>query len=148
MLRESKCPIAKFLDLFGDKWSLIILRDMFMGKKTFNDFLTSQEGIASNILTNRLKFLSNSGFVKFKLNPLNKKVKWYYLTDKAVDCYPVILEMMKWSGKHLSVDFGDVSKILEEIKNNSSDKISTKVILKYKSERENLISESLNSIQV
>ena len=148
MLRESKCPIAKFLDLFGDKWSLIILRDMFMGKKTFNDFLISQEGIASNILTNRLKFLIISGFIKFKLNPLNKKVKWYYLTDKAVDCYPVILEMMKWSGKHLSVDFGDVSKILEEIKNNSSDKISTKVILKYKSERENLISESLNSIQV
>lgn len=146
MPRNTKCPIAKFLDLFGDKWSLIILRDMFMGKKTFNDFLISQEGIASNILTNRLKFLIISGFIKFKLSPLNKKVKWYYLTDKAVDCYPVILEMMKWSGKHLSVDFGDVSKKLEKIKNISSDKISYEAISKYKSERENLIFESLNSI--
>ena len=121
---------------------------MFLGKKTFNDFLTSQEGIASNILTNRLKFLFNSGFIKFKLNPLNKKVKWYYLTDKAVDCYPVILEMMKWSGKHLSFNFDDLSNKLKEINNNSADKISNKAISKYKSYRENLISESLNSIQV
>ena len=54
---------------------------MFLEKKTFNDFLTSPEGIASNILTNRLKSLVNHKIINFKLNPLNKKVKWYYLTD-------------------------------------------------------------------
>ena len=52
---RSHCALANFLDHFGDKWSLIIIRDMILEKKTFNDFLTSPEGIASNILTNRLK---------------------------------------------------------------------------------------------
>jgi len=87
---RSHCALANFLDHFGDKWSLIIIRDMFLEKKTFNDFLTSAEGIASNILTNRLKSLMNDGLIDYKINPSNKKVKWYYLNDKALNCYPVL----------------------------------------------------------
>ena len=107
---RSKCALANFLDHFGDKWSLLILRDLFIEKKTFNDFLSSDEGIASNILTNRIKSLMKDGLIDYKINPNNKKVKWYYLTDKAVDVYPVIIEMVKWSDKNIDEEFGPITK--------------------------------------
>ena len=99
---RSKCALANFLDHFGDKWSLLIIRDIFIEKTTFSDFIKSQEGIASNILTNRLKSLIEHGLIDYKINPENKKIKLYYLTDKAVDVYPVIIEMVKWSDKKLN----------------------------------------------
>ena len=101
MKHRSKCALAGCLDHIGDRWSLLIIRDMiFFRKKTFNDFLTSSEGIASNILTNRLKSLIKGGYINFKINPSNKKVKWYYLTDKGISTIPIIKEMMKWSIKN------------------------------------------------
>ena len=107
---RSKCALASFLDHFGDKWSILILRDLFIEKKTFNDFLSSDEGIASNVLTNRIKSLMKDGLIDYKINPNNKKVKWYYLTDKAVDVYPVIIEMVKWSDKNIDEEFGPITK--------------------------------------
>jgi|TARA_B110000914_G_scaffold147835_1_gene129543 DNA-binding HxlR family transcriptional regulator len=142
---RSHCALANFLDHFGDKWSLIIIRDMFLEKKTFNDFLTSPEGIASNILTNRLKSLMNDGLIDYKINPLNKKVKWYYLTDKAANCYPVIIEMVNWSSNNLSKTFGPSS--IKWIKENSSDStkiVSTKKISGYKKFRQFIIDNSLD----
>ena len=103
---RSECALSNFLDHFGDKWSIIIIRDMFLQKKTFNDFLSSSEGIATNILTNRLKTLDKGGVIGYRINPQNKKVKWYYLTDKGVDSYPVILEMVNWSSRNLDKKFG------------------------------------------
>jgi DNA-binding HxlR family transcriptional regulator len=142
---RSKCALANFLDHFGDKWSLIIIRDMFLEKKTFNDFLTSPEGIASNILTNRLKSLVSHKRINFKLNPLNKKVKWYYLTDEGADIYPALIEMIKWSSRNLNNDFGLYSKKWIEQNTRETNKItSDKVISEYKIFRKKLFDNSKN----
>ncbi|MAD12408.1 MAG: HxlR family transcriptional regulator [Flavobacteriaceae bacterium] len=118
---------------------------MFLEKKSFNDFLTSPEGIASNILTNRLKSLINHKIIHFKINPLNKKVKWYYLTDKGTDTYPALIEMMKWSSRNLNNDFGPYSKIWIEQNTRESNKItSDKVISQYKIFRKKLFDDSKN----
>ena len=118
---------------------------MFLEKKTFNDFLTSAEGIASNILTNRLKSLMNDGLIDYKINPSNKKVKWYYLNDKALNCYPVIIEMVNWSNSNLSKTFGPTS--IKWIKENTSDSnkiVSGKKISGYKKFRQFIIDNSLD----
>ena len=142
---RSHCGLANFLDHFGDKWSLIIIRDMFLQKKSFNDFLTSPEGIASNILTNRLKTLNKDGFIGYKINPRNKKVKWYFLTDKGADSYPVILEMVSWSSKNLDRNFGPIStKMINDSKELSSQVILNKKTSEYKKFRNDLIENSLN----
>tara|TARA_B100000780_G_scaffold91822_1_gene63572 strand:+ start:1168 stop:1608 length:441 start_codon:yes stop_codon:yes gene_type:complete len=141
---RSKCALANFLDHFGDKWSMLIIRDMFIEKKTFNDFLTSAEGIASNILTNRLKSLKIDGLIDNKINPENKKVKWYYLTDKAINVYPVVIEMVKWSDQNLDKNFGPIS--IQWIKDNSQDStevVANKKITKYKIFRDDLFVKSL-----
>ena len=142
---RSKCALANFLDHFGDKWSLLIIRDMFIEKKTFNDFIKSAEGIASNILTNRLKSLTKDGLIDYKIDPNNKKIKWYYLTDKTVDVYPVIIEMVKWSDKKLNKEFGQITN--QWIKDNSmgsTDFVSDDKILKYKNFRNEIFLKCLN----
>ena len=142
---RSKCALANFLDHFGDKWSLIIIRDMFLEKKTFNDFLTSPEGIASNILTNRLKSLIKHKIINFKLNPLNKKVKWYYLTDEGAESFPVLIEMIKWSIRNLNNDFGPHSIKWFQQNTRESNKItSDKAISDYKIFRKKLFNDSKN----
>ncbi|MDG2371308.1 MAG: helix-turn-helix domain-containing protein [Flavobacteriaceae bacterium] len=141
---RSECALSNFLDHFGDKWSIIIIRDMFLQKKTFNDFLSSSEGIATNILTNRLKTLDKGGVIGYRINPQNKKVKWYYLTDKGVDSYPVILEMVNWSSRNLDKKFG--AKSIEMFNKNKGDfkysfaKVKTSEYLKF---RDNLFHKSI-----
>lgn len=100
---RSSCPISSALDIVGDKWSLLIIRDLaFMGKKTFGDFFNSEEKIASNILSNRLKLLEESGIITKGKIPGNKKMNVYSLTEKGVDFLPVIVEYILWSDKYLS----------------------------------------------
>jgi|TARA_B110000238_G_scaffold89960_1_gene98704 DNA-binding HxlR family transcriptional regulator len=141
---RSKCALASFLDHFGDKWSLLILRDLFIEKKTFNDFLSSDEGIASNVLTNRIKSLMKDGLIDYKINPNNKKVKWYYLTDKAVDVYPVIIEMVKWSDKNIDEEFGPITKQwIKENNTGSTEYVSNNKIKKYINFRNQLFAKSL-----
>ena len=141
---RSKCALASFLDYFGDKWSLLILRDLFIEKKTFNDFLSSDEGIASNVLTNRIKSLMKDGLIDYKINPNNKKVKWYYLTDKAVDVYPVIIEMVKWSDKNIDEEFGPITKQwIKENNTGSTEYVSNNKIKKYINFRNQLFAKSL-----
>ena len=141
---RSKCALASFLDHFGDKWSLLILRDLFIEKKTFNDFLSSDEGIASNVLANRIKSLMKDGLIDYKINPNNKKVKWYYLTDKAVDVYPVIIEMVKWSDKNIDEEFGPITKQwIKENNTGSTEYVSNNKIKKYINFRNQLFAKSL-----
>ena len=141
---RSKCALASFLDHFGDKWSLLILRDLFIEKKTFNYFLSSDEGIASNVLTNRIKSLMKDGLIDYKINPNNKKVKWYYLTDKAVDVYPVIIEMVKWSDKNIDEEFGPITKQwIKENNTGSTEYVSNNKIKKYINFRNQLFAKSL-----
>lgn len=92
------CAIAHSIDLLGDKWSLLILRDVVIHKKTrFKEFRNSKEKIATNILTNRLKFLVEKGFLEI-LDPQGfKKNKQYIGTQKAVSTLPIIIELYLFS---------------------------------------------------
>lgn len=96
------CPITSALDIIGDKWLLVIAKQMLIeGKETFKDFTDSDEAIATNILTTKLKYLEELGFVsKFKL-PTNKKTIYYHLTDKGLSLAPIIIELAIWSDENL-----------------------------------------------
>jgi DNA-binding HxlR family transcriptional regulator len=95
---ERTCAIAYSLNLLGDKWSLLILRDVILHKKSkFKDFIDSKEKIATNILTNRLKFLVEEGFLEL-LDPKGfKKNKQYIATNRALSALPIIMELYLFS---------------------------------------------------
>ena len=99
--RRSFCPVAFALDKFGDKWSLLIIRDlMFRGKESYGEFLESTEEIATNILADRLKRLESEGILTKSRDPNNGRRVIYHLTDKGLDLAPVLLSMIQWSAKH------------------------------------------------
>ena len=79
-LNNTHCACDVWLRLLGDRWSLIIIRDIFKGKTTYSELLESQEGIATNILNSRLKSLQIKGIIEFRLDPENQRIKRYYLT--------------------------------------------------------------------
>lgn len=99
--RRSDCPISFALDLFGDKWSLLILRDLvFKNKSYYQDFADSEEGISTNILAERLERLKREGLIESKPDKSNARKIVYSPTDKALDLIPLILEIIDWSAKH------------------------------------------------
>ena len=99
--RRSDCSISYALDYLGDKWTLLVLRDLlFQGKRHFRDFAASDEKIASNILTARLKLLEEAGMVTRRTDADNRRCVTYSPTDKAIDLIPVLLELTRWSGKY------------------------------------------------
>jgi DNA-binding HxlR family transcriptional regulator len=99
---RSGCPIACTLDILGDKWSLLIVRDMLVqGKKTFKEFSSSPEGIAPGILSSRLKWLEGNELISKQKLPDNKKENIYLLTEKGIELAPVITEIILWSDKNL-----------------------------------------------
>jgi len=128
MVYRSGCPICNALDIVGDKWSLLVIRDLLGGKTTFKDFMNAPEKIASNILSQRLKWLKNQQILDFKYRKDNKKEKCYYLTDKGIDLYPVISELMLWSAKNVNNDFNyrgkKVIKSLQKDKNALIEKVT------------------------
>lgn len=96
------CPFTSALDVLGDKWMLVIIKQMLIeNKETFKDFTESDEGIATNILASKLKQLEEFGLITKSKLPNNKKSVYYHLTDKALDLIPLILELGIWSDKHL-----------------------------------------------
>ncbi len=99
--RSTGCPVAFGLDTFGDRWSLLIIRDiMIKGQKTYSEFLESGEKIASNILVDRLKHLEAEGIVKKQRDPDNRRSFLYTLTPKGLDLAPIMIELILWSAKH------------------------------------------------
>lgn len=99
---RSGCPLASTLDIVGDKWSLLIVRDMLIqGKKTFKDFSTSPEGIAPGILSSRLKWLEENELITKQKLPDNQKENIYLLTEKGIELAPIITEIILWSDKNL-----------------------------------------------
>ena len=125
---RSGCPIASSLDIVGDKWSLLIIRDMLiMHKKTFKALSNSEERIAPSILSARLKLLESYKLITKKKLPDNKKENIYLLTDKGIGFAPIIIELSLWGDTYLKefndIAFinglkGDKSLIIENIKNN------------------------------
>ena len=99
--RRSSCPISYSLDIFGDKWTLLVIRDLvFSRKRYFRDFLASSEKIASNILADRLKTLEASGIVSRRPDPANARKIIYELTEKGGDLIHVLLDLVLWGAKH------------------------------------------------
>ena len=99
--RRSNCPIACALDFIGDKWTLVVLRDLIMVRKRyFQELLDGNEGIASNILANRLKQLEAAGLVTRRADPAQARRVIYAPTAKALDLLPVMVELMRWTMKY------------------------------------------------
>lgn len=128
---RSSCPIASMLDIIGDKWSLLLVRDMLVqGKKTFKEFSISPEGIAPGILSSRLKWLEGNELITKQKLPNNQKENIYLLTEKGIALAPVITEIILWSDKNLRehnskmfsiTELGlhqDKSKVIAGIQNN------------------------------
>lgn len=102
--KRSDCPISTALDIFGDKWSLLIIRDlMFKSKNTYGDFLSSDEKIATNILADRLSMLERAGLISKHSHPDSKVKVLYKLTAKGIDLLPILVEVVIWSEKHEKV---------------------------------------------
>lgn len=101
MAKRSQCPISNVLDHLGDKWSLLILRDLlFFNKNTYSELQTSEEKIATNILSNRLDSLEKNGLLIKRADKRDKRKKVYSLTQAGIDTLPILLEMIIWSSKH------------------------------------------------
>ncbi len=99
--RDTGCPVAFALDTFGDRWTLLIIRDMVIrGSKTYGEFLSSSEGIATNVLADRLRRLEDEGIVTKSPAPGNRRSLHYALTEKGIDLLPVVFEMVRWSAKY------------------------------------------------
>jgi DNA-binding HxlR family transcriptional regulator len=102
--RESRstCPIAAVLDILGDKWTLLVIRDLFLGKHRYGEFATSPEGIPTNILADRLKRLETAGIIRKELYQTNPPRGEYFLTTKGADLGRVLAAMRKWAEQYLS----------------------------------------------
>jgi DNA-binding HxlR family transcriptional regulator len=98
---KSHCAINFTLEAIGDPWSLLIIRDIvFDGKHTFNEFLTSEEHIATNILSQRLSRLEKNGILISQPDPADGRKRFYNLTNKGLDLLPVLLQLAIWGAKH------------------------------------------------
>lgn len=98
---RSQCPVTCTLDIIGDKWTLIVIRDLIIGKKRYKEFTESPEKIPTNILAERLKRLEAYGLIeKHQPNPNSRWVE-YYLTEKGEGILPVLQEMCKWGNKYI-----------------------------------------------
>lgn len=96
------CPFTSALDVLGDRWILVIIKQMLIeGKETFKDFTKSEEAIATNILSAKLKFLEEVGIIIKTQRPDNKKTNLYLLTDKGLALTPILVELATWSDKNL-----------------------------------------------
>jgi DNA-binding HxlR family transcriptional regulator len=97
---RSHCAVNYGVEIFGDRWSLLIIRDIvFVGKKTYGAFLKSEEGIATNVLASRLAFLEEQGILSRAPSPDGRK-DFYTLTEKGLDLIPVMLSIVLWSAQH------------------------------------------------
>ena len=114
--KRSDCPISCSLDAWGDKWSLLIIRDLMFSKQcTYSDFLRSAEGIATNILASRLKALEENGVIEKSEHPDSKAKILYRLTQKGIDLLPIMMEVYIWADKYFTVP-ADIKVTIKEAK--------------------------------
>ncbi|QBZ98993.1 winged helix-turn-helix transcriptional regulator [Flavobacterium sangjuense] len=130
--KRSECPLSCSLDVFGDKWSLLIIRDLMFNKKnTYGDFLKSSEGIATNILASRLQALEENKIIEKLPHPESKAKVMYKLTQKGIDLLPILVEVYLWSEKYLSIP-NDIKTTIKETKKDKEEfiKLMTKELKK------------------
>lgn len=114
--KRSGCPVSSSLDIWGDKWSLLIVRDLMYAKEcTYGDFLKSDEKIATNILASRLQTLETAGIISKSEHPESKAKVLYRLTEKGIDLLPILIEIYLWGEKYFTLsDFH--KEFLREVK--------------------------------
>lgn len=99
--RRSGCPLNASVEMLGDRWSLLIIRDMMLkGARTYKEFLECYEGIATNILADRLRKLMAEGIIAAEADPSDGRKRIYVLTAKGIDLAPVLTEMVLWAAAH------------------------------------------------
>jgi DNA-binding HxlR family transcriptional regulator len=104
-VRRSACPISMCLDVFGDRWSLLVVRDlMFKRRTTFKEFVAAGEGIATNVLADRLERLEAAGIITRRVDPEDSRRIVYRLTRKGMELAPVLVEMVIWAARHEDTD--------------------------------------------
>lgn len=98
---RSGCPVSVSLEVFGDRWSLLVVRDLMVrGYRTFKQFFESGEGIASNVLADRLQRLEKSGIIRAEREKNDNRRINYRLTEKGIDLAPVMLDLLIWGARH------------------------------------------------
>ena len=99
--RRSECPLNASVEMLGDRWSLLIIRDMMLrGFRTYKEFMECYEAIATNILADRLRKLINYGIIAAEPDPTDGRKLIYSLTAKGIDLVPVLTEMVLWAASH------------------------------------------------
>jgi len=99
--RRSECPLNASVEMLGDRWSLLIIRDMMLrGFRTYKEFMECYEGIATNILADRLRRLIANGIITAEEDPSDGRKLIYFLTEKGIDLAPVLTEMVLWAAGH------------------------------------------------
>lgn len=99
--RPTTCPVALSLDILGDRWTLVVIRDLFLGKSRYGEFLESPERITTNILAERLRRLESEGLVEKQAYQDNPPRHAYRLTRKGRELEPVLRELRKWGLRHM-----------------------------------------------
>jgi len=126
------CPFTSALDIVGDKWILVIIKQMLIeGKETFKDFTESDEAIATNILSAKLKFLEEVGLIIKTQRPDNKKTNLYLLTEKGLSLTPILVELAIWSDRNLrdihpTIVNGEAMEFLRKDKTTFTNEIENK----------------------
>ena len=114
---RSGCPLNASVEMLGDRWSLLIIRDMMLlGRRTFKEFLGSYERPASNILADRLRRLEAFGIIRAEPDPSDGRKLIYLLTSKGIDLAPVLTEMVLWAGKHEETENRPLIKLMQRDK--------------------------------
>jgi len=115
--RRSGCPLNASVEILGDRWSLLIIRDMMLrGFQSYKEFLGSWEGIATNILADRLRRLEAHGIVTTEPDPSDGRKRIYSLTRKGIDLAPVLTEMVLWAAGHEATDNQALVRLMQKDK--------------------------------
>lgn len=123
--KRSDCPISLSLDIWGDKWSLLIVRDLMLDKQcTYGDFLKSDEKISTNILASRLQMLEENELISKSDHPDSKAKVLYKLTQKGIDLFPLMVEINLWADKYYNLP-ADRKAMLKEVKKDKEKFIKT-----------------------
>lgn len=123
--KRSDCPVSCSLDIWGDKWSLLIVRDLMRSKQcTYGDFLKSDEKIATNILASRLQTLEENEIITKSDHPDSKAKVLYKLTQKGIDLLPLMIEINLWAEKYFTIP-SERKEMLKEVKKDKKAFIKT-----------------------
>ena len=115
--RRSECPLNASVEMLGDRWSLLIVRDMMLrGASTYKTFLECYEGIATNILADRLRKLVDYGIITTEPDPSDGRRVTYRLTEKGIDLAPVLTEMVLWAAAHEKTGNQPLVRVMREDK--------------------------------